>query len=198
VSLGLTPGKILLLYCGRLTEAKGIRDMLAAVKFLDATSESSQVELLVVGNGPLFQEAQAEVAALKKIRGCVVKAVPHDRIGSVMSCADILILPSRTTPSWKEQFGRVIVEGMACGLTVVGSNSGAIGRVIERTGGGSVFPEGDAESLYSRLLELIREPDCLARLRLHGEKYVHRELTHDAMATKLAVALRKCLPSEGK
>ena len=56
---------------------------------------------------------------------------------------DVLVLPSHTTPTWKEQFGRVIVEALWCGVPVVGSDSGEIPWLIELTGGGLVFPEGD-------------------------------------------------------
>ena len=43
-------------------------------------------------------------------------------------------MPSRTLPNWKEQFGRVIIEAMACGVPVVGSDSGAIPDVIGDAG----------------------------------------------------------------
>ena len=44
------------------------------------------------------------------------------------------MLPSLTRPNWKEQFGRVLVEAMACGVPVVGSDSGEIPRVIGEAG----------------------------------------------------------------
>ena len=57
---------------------------------------------------------------------------------------DVLALPSHTTPTWKEQFGRVIVEALWCGVPVVGSDSGEIPWLIELTGGGLVFPRATA------------------------------------------------------
>jgi glycosyltransferase involved in cell wall biosynthesis len=51
---------------------------------------------------------------------------------------DVLVLPSRTTSRWAEQFGRVLIEALWCGVLVVGS--GEIPWIVETTGGGRVFP----------------------------------------------------------
>ena len=54
-------------------------------------------------------------------------------------------MPSKTTKFWKEQYGRVLIEAMASGVSVVGSSSGAIPEVIGDVG--SIFPEGDIVKL---------------------------------------------------
>jgi glycosyltransferase involved in cell wall biosynthesis len=189
--LELSASKLLVLYCGRLTEAKGIRDLLRAMETLESRTPAPNMEFLLVGNGPLYSDAEALCHRLRNLRARVTAAAPHHEIGQVMSCADILVLPSRTTAAWKEQFGRVLVEAMACGLAVVGSNSGAIGRVIQRTGGGLVFPEGDANALAQALLSLELDRALLDRLRSSGQAHVHRELTHEAMAVKLEQSIQQ-------
>jgi glycosyltransferase involved in cell wall biosynthesis len=62
-----------------------------------------------------------------------------------LNALDVLVLPSLSTPSWTEQFGRVLIEGMCCGVPVIGSQSGEIPRVI--TEAGMTFPEGDIRAL---------------------------------------------------
>ncbi|MFN2202543.1 MAG: glycosyltransferase, partial [Caldilineaceae bacterium] len=47
---------------------------------------------------------------------------------------DVFVLPSRTTPTWKEQFGRVLIEAMSCGVPVIGSDSGEIPHVVADAG----------------------------------------------------------------
>jgi len=47
-----------------------------------------------------------------------------------MNSLDVLVLPSRSRSFWKEQFGRVLIEAMACGVPVIGSSSGEIPNVI--------------------------------------------------------------------
>ena len=71
---------------------------------------------------------------------------------------DVLVLPSRTTPTWKEQFGRVIVEALWCGVPVVGSDSGEIPWLIGLTGGGLMFPEGDHAALAGGSTRLRGRP----------------------------------------
>src|SRR5262249_16235872 len=57
-----------------------------------------------------------------------------------------LVVPSRTAAHWKEQFGRIIIEAQACGVIVVGSNSGEIPNVIDDPA--RIFPEGDIAKMY--------------------------------------------------
>ncbi len=82
------------------------------------------------------------------------------RAGAAMPDAyremDVLVLPSRTTPTWKEQFGRVLIEAMASGVAVVGSSSGEIPHVIGS--GGLVFAEGDRDALHACLQALLENP----------------------------------------
>ena len=70
------------------------------------------------------------------------------------------MLPSRAMPNWQEQFGRVLIEAMACAVPVVGSDSGEIPNVIGDAG--LVFPEDDVEALAQQLQRLSDEP-VLAR-----------------------------------
>jgi glycosyltransferase involved in cell wall biosynthesis len=83
---------------------------------------------------------------------------------------DALVLPSRTTSVWKEQFGRVIVEAMACQTPVIGSDSGAIPEVIGDAG--LIFPEGDAHALGNCLRRLIESPDLRRELGERGHARV--------------------------
>jgi glycosyltransferase involved in cell wall biosynthesis len=80
----------------------------------------------------------------------------------VLGGFDVLVLPSRSTPSWVEQFGRVLVEAMACGVPVIGSSSGEIPHVIGDAG--LVFPEGDVEALRGQLAMLAASPEERRRL----------------------------------
>ncbi len=113
--------------------------------------------LVLVGSGRF--EAAAKSLAEDLGLSSRIRWVP--RIGSlevpdVMNAFDALVLPSRTTPRWKEQFGRVLIEAMACETPVVGSDSGEIPRVIGD--GGLLFVEGEANILAQRLLRLYEDP----------------------------------------
>ncbi len=117
----------------------------------------------------------------------VLDGLAHDQMAAGYAQLDVLVLPSRTTPTWKEQFGRVIVEALWCGVPVVGSDSGEIPWLIGLTGGGLVFPEGDSEALAGRLSELREAPALRERLALAGPRG-GREAVHGARRHRLARA----------
>ena len=67
-----------------------------------------------------------------KVRICT--DVVHDQVPAYLNAMDILCAPSQTTPSWKEQFGRMVVESFASGVAFVGSDSGEIPHVVKDSG----------------------------------------------------------------
>jgi len=79
---------------------------------------------------------------------------------------DVLVLPSKTMPTWKEQFGRVLIEAMACQVSVIGSSSGAIPEVIGKAG--LVFKEGNAADLRAKIEQLKSSPKVRKELAQKG------------------------------
>ena len=145
-------------YAGRLVKSKGVMDLLAAVRMLDAP-----VELLLIGNGELRAALEGKPIPGSHVR--VLDGLAHGQMAEGYAQIDVLVLPSHTTRTWKEQFGRVIVEALWCGVPVVGSDSGEIPWLIELTGGGLVFPEGDRGALAARSRRLRAEPQLAPRAR---------------------------------
>jgi glycosyltransferase involved in cell wall biosynthesis len=92
---------------------------------------------------------------------------------------DTLVLPSRTEVFWKEQFGRVLVEAMACGVPVVGSDSGEIPHVIADAG--IVVPEGDPHALALALLRLRGDEGLRRSFIAKGHARVERLYSIDAV-----------------
>ena len=154
-------------YAGRLTPSKGLEDLLAAVRRLQAP-----VELLLLGNGELRDRLEGQAIPGSRVR--VLDGLTHAEMPAGYAQLDVLVLPSRTTATWKEQFGRVIVEALWCGVPVVGSDSGEIPWVIESTGGGTTYPEGDVEALAAELTALREDPGQRERLAATGRAAVER------------------------
>ncbi len=165
-------------YAGRLVESKGLFDLLAAVRRLDAP-----VELLLVGNGEMRSRLEGQPIPGSSVR--VLDGLSHDQMALGYAQLDVLVLPSHTTPTWKEQFGRVIIEALWCGVPVIGSDSGEIPWLIELTSGGLVFPEGDVDALAGRLLELRLAPDLRRRLADAGRAAVERLFSVPAATDRL-------------
>jgi glycosyltransferase involved in cell wall biosynthesis len=154
-------------YAGRLVADKGIEDLLAAAGLL-----GGPLRLVFIGAGELADTIAG--AAIPGVEVRVHTGVSHECMAQEYAQLDVLVLPSRTAPTWKEQFGRVIVEALSCGVPVVGSDSGEIPWLIGLTGGGLVFPESDAPALANRLGVLRDDPQLRRRLAAAGGAAVAR------------------------
>ena len=104
---------------------------------------------------------------------------------------DVLAVPSLTRPNWKEQFGRVLVEAMASGVPVIGSDSGAIPDIIGDAG--LIVPEGDVSALADGLCRLQREDDLRARLMKAGRARVIDHFTHQQVAADTVAVYREMM-----
>jgi glycosyltransferase involved in cell wall biosynthesis len=169
-------------FAGRLVPDKGIDDLVRAASRLEAP-----VRLLLAGDGPLRNELQRASLPCGEI--AIWTGLSHDRVCEAYAEMDVLVLPSRSTPRGAEQFGRVLVEALWCGVPVIGSDCGEIPWVIETTGGGRVFREGDAGELAAILEDLRRQPEHRAELAERGRSAVRRLFSVQAAAETLDRAL---------
>jgi glycosyltransferase involved in cell wall biosynthesis len=178
------PAETLLGYAGRLVEAKGLRTLVEALALLP--SEMAW-KLALIGTGPFEPELQALIHA----KGLDAKVlylgyVPHQHMAAHLAALDALILPSETQRNWKEQFGRVLVEAMACGTPVIGSDSGEIPRIIRESGGGLDFPERDPRALAQRLRTFITEPQTREHHARLGREWALRQASLPKVAERMA------------
>jgi len=119
-----------------------------------------------------------------------VDAVRREELPAYLRGVDILVLPSLTTPAWKEQFGRVLVEAMACGIPVVGSDSGTIPEVIGDAG--IVFASGSSEDLAGKLLPLVKNPAMRDEYGMRGRTRVMNNFSDERIAERLYTFLLSC------
>ncbi len=170
-------------YAGRIVEEKGLDDV------LDAMGQSrAPVELAILGAGPheaALRRRAAELAGRVTFRPW---GEPEE-VAAFLRGLHALVLPTRTTSSVKEQFGRVIIEAQACGVPVIGSSSGAIPEVIGA--GGWVVPERDPAALATLLERLAAAPDEVRARGEAGRANVARRFTLEAVAAELVGAWRQ-------
>ena len=186
-ALGLD--RLVIGYVGRLTPEKGITDLIAALERLWA--EGAEFQVFVVGSGPLGQDVRAFARRVGAGKVAVQSAVSHAAVPETMSCIDVLALPSRTTPRWKEQFGRVIVEALCCGVPVVGSDSGEIPVLLRRTGAGLIFREGDVGDLADKLRTAIGDHERLHAETSEARRRIEATYSYRAVAEKLYDVCRR-------
>ncbi len=150
-------------FLGRLSAVKGLDTLLESLETLPG-----RWNFLALGSGP-YESRIREWAKERGFEGRVrVLLATHDEVPRYLQAMDIVALPSRTTRAWKEQFGRVIVEAFACGIPVVGSDSGEIPYLLD--GAGRVFPEGDAQALGECLRSLIEDRELRRSLGEAGRQ----------------------------
>jgi len=170
--LGLTQPTIA--YFGRLTREKGVHLLLDALASIRDLPWQFLIDRFSDYQTDYTREIQAKIAALGLGDRVVYFDAKHDEMPDYMNAADIVVLPSVSTPKWKEQYGRVLPEAMACGKVVVGSDSGAIPELVR--GHGHTFPEGDVPALAAKLRDLLKHAN-LAELGRQGSAYAHEDLS---------------------
>jgi glycosyltransferase involved in cell wall biosynthesis len=165
-------------FVGRLVPEKGL-DVLfrACVKLLGKWS------LTVVGSGPEQENLEALAERLGIASRITWKgALPPEHVRALWSEVDTLVIPSRTTPDWVETFHQPLVEAMGHGVTVVGSDSGALPELIDTAG--LVVPEDDIPALTAALQHLLDSPRERARLGREARLRVMSEYVDDAVARR--------------
>jgi glycosyltransferase involved in cell wall biosynthesis len=184
-------GRFTVGFVGRLEPHKGIQDLLTATERLDT-------DLLVVGRGSL-SSLVAAAAVRRPGRVRLVDWADHEQLPGLLWQMSVLALPSaeivqRNVVPWvgiplREQFGRVLVEAMACGVPVVGSDVGEIGHVIG--GAGLTFPAGDVSALGRAIATVRGDPGLARRLGEVGVTRARREFSWDQAATTMCEIWRQ-------
>jgi glycosyltransferase involved in cell wall biosynthesis len=173
-------------FAGRLLEAKGLRDLVAACRRLEFP-----FRLLVVGDGPLRGELQD--TSLGRGTLDLRTGVRSDTMPELYAQMDVLVLASRTTPTWAEQFGKVLCEALLCGTPVIGSDSGEIPWVIQTSRGGRVFPEGDDAALAAALAAMASDAAGRQQLAERGRAGVLEHFAPRVAARELDELMRGAL-----
>jgi glycosyltransferase involved in cell wall biosynthesis len=171
-------------FVGRLVDEKGILDL------IDACAAVRGGSLLVVGDGPLRAAAE-ERAAARSVPARFLGAIAHEEVPGWYGAMDIVAVPSTHTRTWREQFGRIVIEANAARVPVVVTDSGELRPTVESTGGGLVVPEGDLGALTEALRTLVRDRELCRTLGETGRRGVEARFTPGAIGARLYDFLRE-------
>ena len=143
-------------YVGRITEEKGIFDFLENIQELNLNIKVKIIGKIDESEKDLFYKLINNNNQIEYI-----PEVEYSRLFQILSTFHVMIVPSKTKKLWKEQFGKVIPEGMWTNNIVIGSNSGAIPDVI-----------GDDELIFdeNNFIELIEIIN-----KLYNEKEFYKQ-----------------------
>ncbi|MBI1296449.1 glycosyltransferase [bacterium] len=177
-------------YAGGLLEEKGVDLLLRACAGL-----TGDWRLTLVGSGA----AQSSLRALAVELGIAHRVDLGRRLAahempSFYRGLDAFVLPSRSRPNWKEQFGRVLIEAMSCGVPVIGSRCGEIPNVLGEAG--LIFDEEDVSSLSRHLQDLMDDPTLRAHLSTAGRRRIEAHYTMRQIAAETVNVYREIVTGD--
>ncbi len=150
-ALGWSDTDFVVGYVGRFVVSKGLDVLCAAL-------EQAQMpwRALFVGGGAMESRLRSfEARYSAQVR--VITGVPHGDVPRWINAMSVLCAPSQTTAVWREQFGRVLVEAMACGVPVLASASGEMPLVLGDVG--IILPESQPAVWGDAITGLAANPD---------------------------------------
>src|SRR5579871_4102097 len=159
------------LFVGAPWYLKGVDLLIAAFRRL--APDFPDVQLKLMGFFPDRTPLEKLAAGCDQIE--IMKHRPHPETVKFIGQASILVLPSRC-----EGMGRVLIEGMASAVPLIGSDVGGIPYMIRDGENGLVFPSGDVKALEDRLRRLLSDPDERRRMGQRGYERGCREFTEQA------------------
>ena len=168
-------------FIARLVEEKGIFTLLDA--FANLRKNYLNWRLVYLGNGPCGGELANRVCAKNLATQVFIqKTVPHDQVATFIRGLDIMVLPSFDIDGWREQFGHVLIEAMACKVPIIGSDAGEIPNIISDVG--LVFRQKNIQSLQNALNCLIADESLRIDLGNKGYNRAVEQYSHRAIADK--------------
>jgi len=147
----LSPKEKIVVSVARLAPVKGVDCLIRAIGLL--VENISALRLIVIGDGKQRMELEQLIDQLhlnNKVQ--LLGFIPHEQILEYLNMADVFVLPSR-----HEGLGIALIEAMACGIPVIGSNVDGIVDLIEHEKNGILFPPNDEKELARALDKLLQD-----------------------------------------
>ena len=170
-------------YIGRLSEEKGILNLIEAVPFV--LKGKADTRFIICGKGSLADRVQN----LMKAEGVEAQVrligwVAHEDVPQYLNELKMLVLPSFT-----EGLPNAILEAMACGTPVLATPVGAIPDIIKDGKTGFLLKFNDPEHIADRIVELLGKPELLKKVSINAYNYVRENFSYE----KTLEAWRKIL-----
>jgi glycosyltransferase involved in cell wall biosynthesis len=185
--------KPIVLHVARLVEKKGTADLIQA--FALATAAISDVELLIVGDGPLRATLEEQARSLGMgTRVRFTGSLPHPQVMALMSQAAMLVLPSVTASSGDaEGLGMVLLEAAAQGIPLIGTLHGGIPEAIDHGQSGYLAPERSVGELALHISTLLGDRALRLKLGQRARQLIERRFDMQRQTAQLESHYRSVL-----
>jgi len=157
-----------ILSVGYLIERKGFEYLIKAMPLV--LEKHKHARLKIVGSGPLelkLKELIYELGLGNEVE--IVKNVSDEELLMIYNSSDLFVLPSIVDSQGNtEGLGVVLLEAMACGLPVMGSNVGGISDIIANNKTGILVEEKDVHGIFKGIKKFIEEEELRTILSNNG------------------------------
>jgi glycogen synthase len=180
--------RLSLLYAGSLVEHKGVHTAIEALGYLSKVELDLNLKLTIVGSGHKSYENHLHILVDKyRLHNKIsfINQIPRDEMPDLMGVSDVLLFPS----IWEEPFSRVVLEAMASGLVVIGTETGGTKEILKHGETGLSFPPGNAVALAGCVKQLIYKPELRAKLSKNGRELVERQFDIHRMVDEIEAYL---------
>ncbi len=168
-------------FVGRLTQKKGVADLLRAV-----ASMSDRPELVVVGSGP-GHESTVALAAELNVQVDFQGARSSSEVAAAIRSSSMVVIPSKRAPSGDcEGLPVVSLEAAAAGRPVVAYAHAGLPEAVLDGVTGDLVPEGDVAGLAAAITALRGDPDRALRYGLAGREHVRRNFERRVLLDRVA------------
>ena len=182
-----------LVYTGGILAHKGVHTAVEALGLLHQRGEADGVQLTLVGGGhpDYMTQLQRRVEQLALGRHVVFHGrVPRDQIARILAAHDVFLF----TSVYEEPIARTVMEAMAAGLTVIGTNVGGQAEMLEDGVNGLVYPLMTRPGWPTASCGCGVTRNCARRLAAAGRKTVLERFTLDRMADETEAWLESISP----
>lgn len=187
----LPAAKMSMLFVGTLAEHKGVHTMLEALAQL-TPAQQAQLHLTILGSGhPHYEERLHQLVEQYQLHDCVTfhAPIPRPELPAFLGKFAVLLLPS----IWEEPLARIMQEGMASGMVVVGAATGGTKEIIRSGENGLLFPGADANALAAHLGTLLVDPFLRDRLAKQGRQDAIKLFAIERMVAEIEEYLSACI-----
>jgi len=185
-----------ILSIGRIVEKKGLKYLIMAMQ--EVIKKYPDVTLFIGGDGPEKDNLIQLCSELKLERNVVFLGfIPVEKIAERYASSDIFILPSiETKYGDTEGLGIVLLEAMACGIPVIGSDIGGITDIIEDHKTGLLIKPGDPEDIAKKILLLLSERELQTYLSRNAITLIHKKFSWDIVSKQFFDAFQHSITIE--
>lgn len=170
-------------YVGALSKEKGILNFVKAIPKI--LKERHDLEFLIGGNGPLFDEIKNELknnGSYDKIK--LIGWIPHDELPDYLNELKLVILPSYT-----EGLPNIMLEAMACGTPVLATPAGAISDIIKDGETGFIMENNSPACIAKNVLRVLKYPN-IDEIVKNARELVEKEFTYEAAVERYRKILK--------